>query len=366
MGARPISPEQKGAVMVLLRHRYSFSMIMKKMKEMKMDISHGSIAKIKKNMINMMNVQEPLADVEKIKVKRTKKRHVFKKLDGAALRKLAKWTSMDRHPTQDTMAAKLHVTPRAVRYHIKYSLASTIKKKPKVHTMWHTALMKRKLRSWKLYRSLANGRYKNVITTDEAWFHLADFNKPRTTFYSKIGMVVPTARRPPHHSKGLMAWAGVSSNGKTRLRWVEPGAKINSEYYINRVLKPFIKNDVHTLYPDGNFIFHQDSAPAHKAASTVQFLEKSGINFIREKDWMPCSPDAAPMDYGIWNWMKERIKDRRARTLKGLKKIVEQVWSELPQSHIDATSKAWPKYVYRVYKEQGRQIQHLRRKKYNK
>ena len=278
MGARPNSPEQRGAVLALLKEQNSFSIIRKKMKRMNMDISHGSIAKIKKNMLEVMNVQEPPAAAEKIVLKGPRTRHVFKKLNRVALRKLRIWTSMNDHPTQTTMAAKLRVSRQAIIYHIKNSLRAKLKRKPQVHHMWHTALIKRKNRSWKLYRSLANGRYKDVITSDETWFYLSNCNKPRPTYYHKDGIKIPTARRPQHHSKGLMAWAGVSIIGKTRLRWVEPGAKVNSNYYIENVLKPFIRYDVPNLHPDGYVRFHQDSAPAHKAASTVRFLEKTCLN----------------------------------------------------------------------------------------
>lgn len=296
--------------------------------------------------------------IGKINKSSSKKKHIFKKLNQEALRKIRAWTSMDKHPTQATMANKLNVTPKTIRYHIE-KMEKKMKKKPKVHSIWHTALIKRKQRSRKLYLSLANGRYKDIITTDEAWFHLSDVQKPRLTYYATRNMEPPTARRPPQHTKGVMAWAGISSSGKTKIRWVEPGAKINSEYYINKVLKPFIKEDVSALYPDGNFRFHQDSAPAHKAASTVRFLEENGINFIKEEDWMPCSPDAAPMDYGIWNYLKDKIKNKKAKTLKGLKKVVEQVWLELPQSHIEKVLASWSKKVLQIYKHQGRQIQHL-------
>ena len=36
------------------------------------------------------------------------------------------------------------------------------------------------------------------------------------------------------HPKGVMFVAGVCSRGKTKLRFVEPGAKIDSQYYIDK------------------------------------------------------------------------------------------------------------------------------------
>ena len=35
----------------------------------------------------------------------------------------------------------------------------------------------------------------------------------------------------------VMVWAAITSNGKTPLHFVEPGAKINKEYYCKQILK---------------------------------------------------------------------------------------------------------------------------------
>lgn len=236
--------------------------------------------------------------------------------------------------------------------------------KIKVHAIYKTAIKRRKERSLKLYRRLSGGRYKQYITTDEAWFYLSNFKREKNTFYSKIGLRQRTpTRRPLQHSKGLMAWAGICSRGRTKLRWVDVGAKVDAKYYIDRVLKPFLKKDAPSLYPEGNFIFHQDSAPAHRAAITQDFLSDRGINFIKADEWIPCSPDASPMDFGVWSWMKSRLKYKKVRTLLGLKKAVQKVWTELPQNLIDNVLKSWPKRVYQIYKAKGFQIEHLRKKK---
>jgi len=102
--------------------------------------------------------------------------------------------------------------------------------------------------------------------------------------------------------KGFIVWGGVSSQGKTTLRFVEPGSKINSTYYIKNILQPFLSRDVPRLYPKKErkkWILHQDSAPSHTAKETLDYLNKWKINYIKPEQWMPNSPDTAPMDYAI-------------------------------------------------------------------
>ena len=89
--------------------------------------------------------------------------------------------------------------------------------------------------------------------------------------------------------------------GKTEIRIIDKGTKVNSKYYCEQVLKPFLDNDVPRLFPDDpeSMVFHHDSASSHAARETIQFLKNNNMNFIDKEEWMPKSPDAAPMDFGI-------------------------------------------------------------------
>ena len=78
-----------------------------------------------------------------------------------------------------------------------------------------------------------------------------------------------------------MVWSGVSTRGKTTLRFVQPGAKINSNYYINDILQPFLQRDVPRLFPKKEklrWFLHQDSAPSHTSKQTIEYLNKCKIN----------------------------------------------------------------------------------------
>ncbi|KAF2898974.1 hypothetical protein ILUMI_07201 [Ignelater luminosus] len=65
------------------------------------------------------------------------------------------------------------------------------------------------------------------------------------------------------HPQGIMVWVGLSANGPTKPIVIEPKAKICFSYYVDKVLKPFLR-DARRLYPSNDYIFHQDSAPAHR------------------------------------------------------------------------------------------------------
>jgi hypothetical protein len=117
-------------------------------------------------------------------------------------------------------------------------------------------------------------------------------------------------QQEPSHPPGFMVWAGISSHDKTFLRFIEAGDKINADYYINKILKPFLSRDVPRLFPNNqkkHMIFHRDNAPSHVSKKTIAFLDASGINYVKPEEWMPKSSDAAPMDYSVWGYLKQQL-----------------------------------------------------------
>ena len=71
-----------------------------------------------------------------------------------------------------------------------------------------------------------------------------------------------------------MISVAVSMTHKSRIHFVQPGVKINSDYYRNHLLAkgllPDIK-DASRHLPTG-YVFQQDGAPSHTARATVALL----------------------------------------------------------------------------------------------
>ncbi|CAF4922308.1 unnamed protein product [Rotaria sp. Silwood1] len=138
--------------------------------------------------------------------------------------------------------------------------------------------------------------------------------------------------------KGVMVWGGISSRGKTTLCFVQPGAKINSNYYINNILQPFLQRDIPRLFPKKErmkWFLHQDSAPSHTSQQSIEYLKKYKINYITPEEWMPSCPDAAPMDYAICNYLKRQLNKTQTKTIDELKKKLLYEWRKIDQSYID-------------------------------
>ncbi|XP_042904516.1 histone-lysine N-methyltransferase SETMAR-like [Parasteatoda tepidariorum] len=150
---------------------------------------------------------------------------------------------------------------------------------------------------------------------------------------------------------------GISAHGVTEPRFVKPGAKINSEYYIQKILKPFLKDDYCRLYPNSDAVFHQDSAPSHASKVTQKFLTDQQVQFLRPEQWIPNSPDVAPCDYFLRGHLKNKLNKRRISTLRGLQRAIREEVTKIPQEIILRALKSWPKCCRQIYYAGGRQIE---------
>jgi len=57
----------------------------------------------------------------------------------------------------------------------------------------------------------------------------------------------------------------------------------------------------------------QNGAPAHTARTTMDYLNKEHINFIKPHMWPPNSLDISPVDYAIWGAHESTTNDNSRR-----------------------------------------------------
>jgi len=88
--------------------------------------------------------------------------------------------------------------------------------------------------------------------------------------------------------------------GKTRVVFIDPGAKVNSSYYCNIVLKEVLLPDIRAICSS----LQVDTAAGWSASAHRPdydgLSEKEHINFVEPHTWPPNSPDINPVDYAIW------------------------------------------------------------------
>ena len=212
--------------------------------------------------------------------------------------KLKRLVSSPNPPTLSGLVKKLKMLLTTIWPIINKKLNIKLIKKRRDHTLSLDSNMKRAKPSWKLYLLLNNHKWKKyIIVVDREKFSMSAEVKVSLQEYlitinrvslreSWFGQVFRLKERPNFTLFNLM--------------------HINAQYYIQNILTTFISKDAKQLYPNGDFILYQNTAPSHAAKTTINFLMDKGIKFITLEQWMPMSPDASPMDYFVWRYIKEK------------------------------------------------------------
>ncbi|GBN14024.1 hypothetical protein AVEN_109008-1 [Araneus ventricosus] len=93
-----------------------------------------------------------------------------------------------------------------------------------------------------------------------------------------------------------------------------------------------------------NVLFQHDGAPAHKTSSVKQLLVaefgKQIIGYGGLQEWPPRSPDLIPMDFFLWEYLKQQVYATPPPTLQDLERRIT-----------DACANLTPAMLHRVQRE---------------
>lgn len=222
---------------------------------------------------------------------------------------------------------------------------------------------KRVKRSKTLLRFFTKEKLSRTFFTDEKLFKLqSPLNTQNNRVYGEKGtkrsisdqrLYVERAAFP----KSVMISAGVSMHGKTTIHFVEPGVRMNSDYYCNTVLSEILPQ-MHAMCPD--FIFQQDGARCHTSKYTVAYLHEHVPKLVVPEHWPPHSPDLNVLDYCLWSFIETTIHDHQQVTdFELLKERIVLAWESIPQDIVNRAICAFPKRLRAVIKANGGHVEHF-------
>ena len=96
------------------------------------------------------------------------------------------------------------------------------------------------------------------------------------------------------------------------------------------------------------YIFHHDSASAHRARATVEFLERETPQFISPLLWPPNSPD-----YSVWSILQEKVYKTRITDIDDLKHRIRTESAKLDHAVIAAAVRQWRRRLSACVKAGG-------------
>lgn len=155
------------------------------------------------------------------------------------------------------------------------------------------------------------------------------------------------------HPASVMVWAGICASGKTPLIFVDPGVKINKNYYLREILQDVLKPWARRHFGRREWVFQQDSAPAHKAREVQGWCQENFPDFITAQEWPPYSPDLNPMDYSVWAILEARACATPHKNLDSLRHSLLREWNKISVQELRVIVENFSKRLERCIKAKG-------------
>ena len=144
------------------------------------------------------------------------------------------------------------------------------------------------------------------------------------------------------HCPGIMVWGAICSNGTAFISRLPK--KINASTYQNMLDAVVFDQNRGELPVD--FVFQQDNAPAHVAASSYDFFTQRNIPFL---EWPPYSPDLNIIE-NIWGIVSNKVYEggKSYQTCDELWESVSSHFLSLSDKTIQSLFQSIPACLVRV------------------
>jgi transposase len=242
------------------------------------------------------------------------------------------------------MAKELGICEKSVRKMVEMQLGYRPYKLRKGQLLREQMKKNRLRKARKLKRIVAAGRYRSVLFTDEKVFTVERHHNHHNDrqLLRRGSSKLPTIMRS-HYPASVMVWAGITSDGKTPLVFVDKGVKINARFYQEEILRGALHPWAQEHFAGRQWILQQDWAPAHGAKTRLALCERLFPEFWGKDIWPANSPDLNPMDYAIWSILEQKVSARSYNTVDALKRALIRAWNEISVEQLATIVNDFPK-----------------------
>ncbi len=161
--------------------------------------------------------------------------------------------------------------------------------------VWNRNIVRSILSGLRRKKNRTDAQWSKVLFSDESKFCISFGNQgPRVWRKSGEAQNPSCLESSVKFPQSVMIWAAISSAGVGPLCFLK--STVNVAIYQD-ILEHFMLPSADKLYGDADFIFQQDSAPAHTAKGTKSWFNDHGVTVLY---WPANSPDLNP----IWEPMR--------------------------------------------------------------
>jgi inhibitor of nuclear factor kappa-B kinase subunit alpha len=108
-----------------------------------------------------------------------------------------------------------------------------------------------------------------------------------------------------------------------------------------------------TFFSGQEWVFQQDSAPAHKAKMTREWLQRNLLALISAENWPSGSPDLNPLDCKLWAVLKDVACLKHHNNLESLRRSLVKAAAEIPLETAHAVTAEWLEHLKACVEAEG-------------
>jgi len=200
-------------------------------------------------------------------------------------------------------------------------------------------------------------RLDQIVTGDECWIYFRQIAKRASSrAWTAPGQAPPTIVKRGLYEKKCMFVVFFRTTGPVLVHCLEKGKTIDHRYYIDKCLSPMVarlKEQRPKSGTRGIKLLHDNARP-HVASATREFIRSSGIELLGHPAY---SPDLAPCDYYLFDFIKQRLGD--VDNQEQLLQSVTAILTEMPRQEYFHTFEKYVERLKHCISVEGDYFEHL-------
>jgi histone-lysine N-methyltransferase SETMAR len=179
-------------------------------------------------------------------------------------------------------------------------------------------------------------QWHDIVTLDEFWVYLYC---EHDLMWMVPGEIVPDRARQTVQSPKLMLTIFWNPSGFHIVKALPKGGKFSTQYYTNDIFIAI--SDWRRLAGErspNKLWVHADNARPHNAKVSNDFI---ALNRMKQPPHPPYSPDLAPSDFFLFEYVKRKLMRYRAESPSELLIRVRVILSEIRRETLNAVFLEW-------------------------